>query len=223
MNQSMNEWLEKEMEAAQVNMKKERKKVVFGMILLLPGTILALFLIGYLSSSQDISKGFANIKYGVIFGLILELCTLPALLQNTAKRYIKILKKTIEKALPSAGEQAEFAVQMLDVTAAKKFRYINANKKEESIYITKDYFFKNYWFINCAIVRLKDVDRIELDANQYNIRLNLKGAGTRFELLPIHFFYRNLETKKDPDVTVMFCSRNDRDKAMTVIQEMTAI
>lgn len=217
MDNNLTQWLEEENASAIINKKKERKRLALQMVFAFPCSVLVLFLIGYLSSSYDVSLGIKNIKYGIIIGVICEVIYLPFILKDTAKKYLKIIKKEFRSQLTTPGEEAAFAAQMVDASAIK-IKQIRDRRYEEWIYITNDYLFKNYSFLNTCLVRLKDIDHIELKIENYQLQFRPKGVKTVFDLYPVHFYYRGSEKKK-PDQTLIFSTLEHRDEIMKYISQ----
>ncbi len=215
MDNNLTQWLEAEKASAIKNMSKERKRLALQMLFAFPCSVAVLFLIGYLSSAYDISLGIQNIKYGVIIGVICEVIYLPFILRDTSKRYIKFIKKELHSQLTTPGEEAAFAAQMVDASTIK-IKHVRDKKYEEWVYITRDYLFKNYSFENTCLVRLKDIDHIELKTEHYQLQFRPKGVKTIFDLSPVHFYYRGSEMKK-PDQTLVFSSPEHRDDVMKII------
>lgn len=227
MGNSLKAWLEKEQAAAEERKQKERKKTIKGMILLVPGSILALALIGWLSAGE-ISAAVGNIKYGIIFAACCEVILLPyTFVRNPSKRYMKLLKREIEKQLPTSGQQEEFASQMLGEIGVDSVRDIRCKKeygREDWISITRDFTLMRYSIGKCVIIRFNEVQRIELDRNSFviSIKTNNKRTFINTNIYPIYFFYRSQGegNKKEPDKMLAFDRREDRDKVMKAIQEL---
>lgn len=227
MGSSLKAWLEKEQAAAEERKQKERKRIIIGMILLVPGSILVLVLIGWLSAGE-ISAAVGNIKYGIIFAVCCEVILLPfTFVRNPAKRYMKLLKREIEEQLPTSGQQEDFASQMLGELGSDSVRDIwcrKEYKKEEWVSVTRDYALMRYLNGMCVITRLKDVQRIELDRDLFIININSGKNRTHVNTysFPINFFYRSQGegNKKKPDKVFAFDERKERDKVMKAIQEL---
>lgn len=217
MDHNLTQWLQEEKTAAIINMSKERKRLALQMLFAFPCSVVVLFLIGYLSSMNDLSLGIRNIKYGIIIGVICEVIYLPFILRDTAKKYLKIIRKEFHSQLTTPGEEDAFASQVTDPSAIK-IKHIRDKRYEEWIYITKDYLFKNYSFQNTCLIRLKDIDHIELTNENYQLQFRPKGVKTVFDLYPIHFYYRDSQ-KKRPDQTLVFSSPEHRDDVLKIISQ----
>jgi hypothetical protein len=68
------------------------------------------------------------------------------------------------------------------------------------------------------LVRLKDIDHIELSNEHYELQFRPKGVKTIFDLSPVYFYYRGSE-KKRPDQTLVFSSSEHRDDVMKIIAQ----
>ncbi len=230
METKLNVWLEMEHAAAEERKQKERKRLIVGMILLIPGSILLLALIGWLSAGE-FSAAISNIKYGVIFAVCCEVILLPfTFCRNSAKRYMKLLKKEITKQLPTSGKQEEFAAQMLNEEGADTVRNIRCRRdygREDWISVTRDFALMRYSTENCAIARLNEIQRIELDTQTYMVTVHQKNKKSFINtyVFPIHFFYRSIGegNKKEPDKMFVFEKKDDRDKVLKAIKELCDI
>ncbi|HWP50740.1 MAG TPA: hypothetical protein VN626_03475 [Clostridia bacterium] len=221
-------FLEQEQAAAVQRMRKRRKRSAIWMIAVVPLCLLGTFLLGYYLS-KDIALGIAHMKYGVYMAVFFNLIIiLGSFCQNSAKKYMKSLQKAIAEHLPDSGTQEDFAAQMLDTAPSDAIRHIRYSYDflEESVSVTRDYAIMRYGIEVCKIVRLKDVERIELSIRYFGTRISTNSSTTiiNSKLYPIFFFYHNMgeiPQNSDPDVFFMLQQRYQRDQLIDAIKELT--
>lgn len=221
-------FLDQEQSAALERMQKVRKRAVIWMIVAVPACLLGTFLLGFFLS-KDILLGLAHMKYSVYLIALCEVgIILGAFCQNPAKKYVKHLKKEIANQLPDGGTQEEFAFQMTGGAGSGSLRRVQYTQdgREESVSITRDYALMRYGIELCAIVRLKDVERIELNVRYHSTCISANNALSfiNSKSYPIFFFYYKMGEIADndnPDVMFGLQDRGKRDEVIAAIRELT--
>lgn len=223
-------FLEQEQANAEARKRTAQKKSIRYMCIAPPICIIGTYLLGVWVLHGDFIQALGHFKYGFIIAVFVDLCFILAdFCMNSSKRYMKSLKKQLLNALPDPGTREAFAAQMLGTQGKDSVRHIRymLERKEESASFTQDYGIMRYNFEATLIVRLKDVERIELDKTQFIIPIT---SGEKIGQLksteyPIFFFYRKEEVsakKKDADVVFFFPSRQIREQAVQAIRELTS-
>lgn len=221
-------WLETERAYGGEVARQERKKFVKWMIIIAPATIVIICGIGLLAGGVE--GAINNIKYSLIIAVFMELLVgLCILTANPTKRLIKLLKKEVARELPTEAQREAFAEQMLGKGGAgsvRKFADIDSTKREERVFVTKDYLYFAPSSRFATIVRLKEVEHIEVDSQ--NLTNYIKAGNTTVHVnstvYPILFYYhktQNSNKKKNKcDKTVTLEYRGTRDSVIEAIQEL---
>ncbi|MBD5456501.1 MAG: hypothetical protein HDR23_08560 [Lachnospiraceae bacterium] len=224
MNDNYTKWLEKEKEWVNAVEKKCKRDTWKYSLLTVAGCVVVLGAIGLLAAGGiNIQGMLQNMLIGLAWGIII----IPFMFIFTkptwpAKRYIAELKSEIEDVL-SPEDREEFASQMLG-SDVKRISWIDEEKREERVLITKDYAFRVTGRGMATMVELQKVKRVTVDVRELTISTRSRGLKIQETATsyPMYFYYRLLSEgdKEKYDKEFIFTRREDREKVSHILNEM---
>lgn len=225
MNTYYSKWMEQEDAwASEINAKRKQRTWIYAAVAFVL-CVAGVSGIGF--AAAGVEAGISNIKYGVILGVVSTgIFLLVMVCGDYKKRYMKLLKKEVEKEFPTDSLKEEFAMAMLDQNSgsgrclqfvwqkgAEPYRFCTASK------------FAVLRGIQPCIAQLDKTERIELDVQDIRITSNVGDyqIRTTSTSYPIFFYYEKASTadrkKQKVDKLISFPSRELRDQAVTMIRE----
>lgn len=234
MGTSYKKWMDREEAWSRKINEKQKKTLVTYLVCTPVASVVVLFAIGLLAGG-GMELAVSNMKYGAMFGAGIDLLMLLIMLPTMpGKRYKKQLLKTIAKELPSESEQEEFAAQMAGEYGPGTVECISWKSKmtgEEQVWVTKDYILRTTGTGNVQLILLKKAGEIELDAHTYTHTAGSKDLKVRYKTTQYPIIFRPhrdgskpagwKEKLLDSDPSLVFDSREIRDKVVQAIQRLT--
>lgn len=220
MNYTYENWLERERNWINEAEMKIRKSMSQYAVLEILGCAGGFAAIGLLSGA-GVRAVLQNLGIGLVLGVVVAVITVLAIRASLpASKYMESLKELMEGKL-SETERNEFASQMMDENA-KCVSWINAEEKiEYRIHITRDYLLYTSARGGADLIKLQQVERIELDAKESVQRIRSNGIKItiRETDYPMFFYFKNSGEVKgeNPDDVIYFPQRNLRDEAVKYI------
>lgn len=234
MNTYYEQWLAREGAWGQ-HLDERQKKKLFQYLIGTPVVSIAvLFALGFVSGG-GMELAVNNIKYGAIFGVGMDVLLLLVMLPGMpGKRYKKQLSRVMDKELSSDEEREEFAAQMMGKYGADTVECISWTDKmmgDENVWVTKDYILRTSGTGNAALIQLKQVENIELDARTYSQTAGSGNAKVRYNSTDYPIIFKSFRDESKPsgwkekllnsDPQMIFESRDTRDRVVQAIQRQT--
>lgn len=224
MDNGYTEWLEKEKAWIDEAERKIKKKNLISLPIVVVGFVVVLGAIGILSGG-GVAGMLQNALIGLIAGIVFApLFYLLMMSSYPSKRFMKAMKAEIENTL-SPAELASFAEQMNDTALLQNISWIDKDKTEERVRISRDYALKTSSAGTAVLVQLQKVDQVEIDAEEYTITTRSSGfrVSQTAVVYPIQFYYKkiNTEKKRTYDKAFSFESRERRDQILACIQKVS--
>ncbi len=224
MDNGYTKWLEKEKAWIDEAERKIKKKNLISLPIVVAGFVVVLGAIGIL-----VGGGVAGMLQNALIGLIAGIVFAPLfylLMMSSypAKRFMKAMKAEIEDTL-SPAELANFAEQMNDTALLQTISWIDKDKTEERVRISRDYALKTSSAGIAVLVQLQKVEHVEIDVEEYTV--TTRGGGFKVSqtavMYPIQFYYKkvNTEKKRTYDKALDFESRERRDEILACIQNVS--
>lgn len=224
----MEKYFDKWMESEKIWINEKEKKLknqakIYS--LLMPIGVAAIFGVIGLLCGVGMDGVLSNLLYGFIGGIIIIPFFLLLMLSSyPSKRYKKSLKKEIEDVL-SPDEKENFAKQIMGIeNDVKCISWINTNKEEIIVRITKDYALKTGARGDVSFVQLKNISKIKntvrnISFNVYSGDYKIKENSVSY---PMEFYYKNVVHKKDDDYDNIFVfdSKERRYEVTNVLKEV---
>lgn len=224
MDNGYTKWLEKEKEWIDEAERKIKKKNLISLPIIVAGCVVVLGAIGILAGG-GVEGMLHNALIGLICGIVFApLFYLLMMSSYPAKRFMKAMKAEIENTL-SPAELASFAEQMDDTASLQSISWLDKDKTEEKVRISKDYALKTTSAGVAVLVQLQKVERVEIDAEEYTV--TTRGGGFKVSqttvVYPIQFYYKkiNTEKKRTYDKAFDFESRERRDQILACIRKVS--
>lgn len=216
-------WLEESTKWIEEADQFEKKQTKLYGILCIPGCAVVLGAIGLMSSgeiSHVLQNALIGIPVGAVIGLMTALFMIPNYPSKKFKKSVKILEKEI-----SAEDREAFATQLQgndgEITCVT---WKNEHKTEDKVYITKDFVVKLSGVGVITVVKLAQLDKIELKTEAATA--TGRGGGVKITQTTYYYqmlFYYKKEKKSKYtfyDVGISFLTREKRVEAVDALTKV---
>lgn len=224
MDNGYTKWLEKEKAWIDEAERKIKKKNLISLPIVVVAFVVVLGAIGILSGG-GVDRMLQNALIGLVAGIVCApLFYLLMMSSYPAKRFMKAMKAEIENTL-SPAELESFAEQMNDTASLQNISWIDKDKTEERVRISKDYALKTSSAGGAVLVQLQKVEQVEIDAEEFTV--TTRSGGFRVSqttvVYPMQFYYKKVNPgkKRTYDKAFSFESRERRDQILACIQKIS--
>lgn len=220
-------WIQQEKDWIKAIEGERKRKAYIHVAIIIVCCMAALAGIGFMAAG--IESAVANIKYGLILGVISGgMYLIIILCGNTAGKYIKWLEREIANEIESGAQKEQFACAMLGGAEGKEPVACMEFARQKGAIPERLCVSGNFALLrgmNPCLISLDKLEKIEVNVAQqvstihtgdYNIRLN-------YSTYPIFFYYHKPETgasgnkKQKVDKVMVFPSKALRDEAAQMI------